>query len=135
MIKKLILTYYYVWFQGHLRSKYADDFSHHWCHAFLQVLLTFFCLLIASLNIINASFDLNIIATTGRRSLVGLVLIIPGFILYHLLFNIYEADKKDDDPAKFKIVITKGSKVISWLIFIVSRLLAMGSIYIVRMLK
>lgn len=135
MMKKWVLVYYYVWFQGHLRSKYADDFSHHWFHAFLQVLLTLSCLIMTLLIIINAWFDLNIIATIGRHSLVVLVLIIPGFILYHLLFNLYEADKKDDDPAKFNIVITKGSKVIAWMIFIGSPILVLAAIHITSILK
>ena len=117
MIKRMILTYYYVWLQGHTRSKYAKDFSNYWFRAFLQLVMTQFFMLFYLLIVINLLFDVKITRFFGKVSFLFLFVILPSLALYHLLFSVYKADKENDDPTKFGINITKRSKVICWLVY------------------
>lgn len=114
-MKKLILKYYFVWFQGHTRSKYASQFSHHWLHAFFQVCLTLFFILILGVFGLEKITSTNLLF--GKLLSMMLYLIFPSFLLYLLLFKYYEIDKKNDDPSAFGIKITKQTKIISWIVY------------------
>ena len=129
MIKRLILTYYYVWFQGHKRSKYAKDFSHYWYSAFLQLVATQSFILFNLLILIDMLFDFKITSLFGKHGSIFLIGIIPSLLLYYLLFNIYNADKENDEPTKFGINITKRSKVFSWAVFILAPLSMFALMY------
>lgn len=129
MIKRMILTYYYVWLQGHTRSKYANDFSHHWFSAFLQLVMTQSLILVHAFILIDALFDLKITKSFGKYGFIFFFGIIPSLILYHLLFNVYKADKENDEPIKFGITITKRNKIISWLVYALVPLLLINTMY------
>lgn len=119
MIKKFILTYYYVWFQGHKRSKYAHQFSNHWFHGFLQVCMTVFFWITTLFFIMKKLFSIDLFIFNSYIYLF-VNCILPGLGLYYLLFYSYGADQKDDDPKNFDITITKKTRIISWAIFILS---------------
>lgn len=119
MIKKLLLTYYYVWFQGHKRSKYAHQFSNHWFHGFLQVCATVFFLLVSLLFIIKKLFSINLFLSNNYLYLL-VYLVLPALCLYYLLFYSFGADQKNDDPTYLGVTITKNTRIISWIIFVLS---------------
>ena len=129
MIKRMILTYYYVFLQAHTRSKYGKDFTNSWVKPYLQLAMTQSFILFHAFFLIDMLFDLKITKSLGRYGLVAIFFIIPSLILDHLLFNIYKADKDNDEPIKFGITITKRNKIISWLVYVLVPLLLINTMY------
>lgn len=118
MFNKLLLTFYYVWFQGHKRSKYAKDFSHHWLHAFFQVSITFFLLMLSAIMVIEKIFPVKIVYFSYNKWLtVFLYFVLPSVLLYYYLFSYLKAEKENDDPSHLGIEITKTKKIFSWVAF------------------
>jgi len=117
MLKDLLLKYFYVWFQAHKRSKYAGDFSHHWYSGLLQVCLTAFFLLFNISILLEKLLRMQIVKGMNNIVFWIVYLIIPALCLYYILFKHYGVDKEDDDPIKFGISITKGTRVVSWIVF------------------
>ena len=124
MIKTFLLKYYYVWFQGHKRSRYAHQFSHHWFRAFAQVCISAFFWLVIIAYAINKTFMID---SFHFGKYIGILLygILPACILYYLLFHCFGANQNNDDPSHLGISITKKTKIVSWIIFILSPLILM----------
>ncbi len=118
MFKTLLLKYYYVWFQGHKRSKYAHQFSHYWLSGFLQVVATLIFFVFTFLIIVERTLGVRLSAGLSKWELVILFIIIPSLLLYYLLFNYYGVDKNNDDPSAFGIRITKRTKIIAWIVYV-----------------
>ncbi len=118
MFKTLLLKYYYVWFQGHKRSKYAHQFSHHWAHGFLQVSITLLFVLSTLSIVIERTFGVSFVGTFSKSEFSILFLIVPSLLLYYLLFHYYGVDMNNDDPSAFGIRITKRTKIIAWIVYV-----------------
>jgi hypothetical protein len=127
-MKKLLLKYYFFWFQGHNRSKYAYQFSHHWYHAFLQVCATLSFAVFLLVFCLEKLTSTNLLFSNIKFLPVILYSIVPSILLYVLLFNYYKIDKNNDDPSEFGIEITKRTKVISWMVYILSFVITIGAI-------
>lgn len=117
MFRTLLLKYYFVWFQGHKRSKYAHQFSHHWYRGFLQVAVTLTILLATFQVIIERTLGISLVGRFSKLELLILYMVIPSLILYYLLFHYYGLDKNNDDPSSFDIIITKRTRIIAWVIY------------------
>ena len=128
-MKNILLKYYFVWFQGHKRSKYAQQFSHYWFSAFLQVCATEFLILICVRLLIELLFEYRL-PDFGKFGYVFLYLVVPALVTYSLIFKVYKVDKEEDDPSKFGIVITKRTRLFSWLVYITIPLFVFVLIYL-----
>lgn len=124
MFRELLLKYYYVWFQGHKRSKYAHQFSHHWFRAFCQVCISVFFWLVSISFLVKKLFSVD---TFQFNKYVGtfLYLIVPTLAVYYILFHCFGADQKNDDPTYLGVTINKNTRIISWIVFILSPVLLM----------
>lgn len=132
MLRKIILTYYYVFFQAHSRSKYAKQFTSAWQQVFIQIsvsLSTFILgIVICFENIFNKRFFPHI----EKFSFIILFGILPGVILYQLLFNVYKISKENDDHNKVGIIITKPIRIIAWFFYVFSILFPILALFIRR---
>jgi|GEM_PF-714900 len=122
MVRKILLKYYYVWFQAHKRSKYAHEFSHYWFSGFLQVCVTVGFIVINAIMILEKCFDIVILNPKNAVAFWTCFLILPSTLLYYLLFLYCKADKENDDPSHLGITITRSTKIISWIVFILAPL-------------
>lgn len=122
MIKKLFLTYYYVWFQAHKRSKYAHQFSLHWYQSFLQVCLTVGMLVLGCFIFLDKLLEVNL--KIGKLTFLALFILVSSFV-YYLLFVRYNANKESDETNQFGIIITKCTRLIAWSVFLLSFIIPM----------
>lgn len=129
-MRKMILTYYYVWFQGHKRSKYAHQFSHHWFHAFAQMCVTLNLLVVIFAAMVETLFSVRFLLSLHKIYALLAYCIIPSILLYFILFHFYGASKTDDEPKALGIHITKKNRILAWCIFILLLPLVFLSIYI-----
>ena len=131
MFRKLLLTYYYVWFQGHKRSKNAHTFPeyYYWWAAFLQVSSTFMLVLL-SIGFVMTEMGILPISILKNKILVLLVYaLLPSGYVYYMLFKCYKADKENDDEKRMGITINRKIRVLCWVIYIAIPLGIMVALY------
>jgi len=134
-MKKIILTYYFVWFKSHKNSKYAHQFNHYWYHALLQVCVTTFLCLVLTTFLVELLFHILIIKIMAKYVFLTTYLILPSLVLYHLIFNFYGVKKANDSPARFGIKITKTTKVMAWVTYFGTLLLVLLFLFFQKELR
>ena len=134
-MKKIILTYYFIWFQAHKESRYAHQFDNYWCHALLQVCLTTILCLLLFTFLIDITLSVNIIKLTNSFVFLLLYVLLPFIAMYYLIFNFYGVVKDSDSPSRFGIQITKKKKIFAWVIYFGCLLLVCSFIYFQQALK
>lgn len=120
MFRKLLLTYYYVWFQGHKRGKNAHTFPeyYHWWAAFLQVSSTFMLIFIGVGFVINEIGILPFFILKNKILVLLVYGLLPSGYVYYMLFNCYKADKENDDEKRVGIIIDKKIRILCWVVYI-----------------
>jgi len=114
MIKKVILTYYAVWYMAHKNSKHADDFGYFWLSALLMVGES-----IGALMTVVYLFVLGIIgAQTLSEYIFYILFFLPFPIIYYLIFKKYGVDKNAEDESFDYLKICKRKIIQSWIFFI-----------------
>ena len=127
-MNNILLCYYAVWYLAHKNSKYAKDFSHYWYSAFLQVVESLFAVIMIILVLLTEIFDIRI--HIGKFSWIILFAIIPGLLLYYLIFHIYKVDKNAEDADFDYLRINKTKKIAAWSFYIFINFLMLFSIYL-----
>jgi len=115
MLKKLILTYYYIWLIRQFEFKNARDRD--WFTAFCLVFITFFAYLVVLIGFAEVIFDFRILRFFKKGPLSFLLFVIQGGLFYFLLFHIYGASKIPGDPIEKEIRITNRKKKLAFLFF------------------
>lgn len=91
-MKKILLTYYYVFLEGHSKKSKPP----YWFFAFAQVtvtlLLFFFPILFFVEDLLNIKMN-----QLGAMFFLG---VIPSYLIYLLLFDIFKFDKFFDEDKK-----------------------------------
>ena len=71
--------------------------------------------------VVEKIFPIKIVYFTHNRWLaVFLYFVLPSTLLYYYLFRYLKAGKENDDPTHLGIKITKSTKIISWIVFILT---------------
>ncbi len=129
-MKRIILKYYFVCLLGHKNSKYAYQFSHYWYHAFLQVCVTFILTLAFFALFIEHLLSIEVFLIHSRIS-TAIFSVISCVLVYLLIFKYYKINKDEYDPTVYGIVITKRTKMIAWVCFILPFVTILGLFWIV----
>lgn len=132
MFKRILITYYAVWYMAHKNSKHAKDFSHYWFHAMLQVAVTAFAVLMISISILEEIIGIRVMTYPGVIYAIG---IIPGLILYYLIFHQYGVDKNAKDEDFNYLNINKSKKITAWFFFIGINLSMILTFYVLTKIK
>lgn len=129
-MKRLIVTYYAVWYLAHKNSKHAKDFSHYWYHAFLQVAASVSAILVSIFVLIDGIFGVRPIFFSGKFTFVFVFLIIPACLLYYLIFYKYGVDKNASDQDFDYLKINRKKKIRAWLFFLFNLVFVMLLMYL-----
>jgi len=134
-MKKILLTYYFVWFEAHKNSKYAHQFNNYWCHALFQVCTTTLLCLLFCTFLTEIILSVNIIKSMNQYIILLIYAISPFIVLYYLIFKFYGVKKANDSPVRFGIKITKTTKITAWVTYFGTLLLVLLFLFFQKELR
>lgn len=109
-MKKILLIYYYVFLEGHTKKSKPP----YWFFAFAQVVVTIFLFLFPIFFGIEDFLNIKL-NWLGTVFFLG---VIPSYIIYLLLFDIFKFDKFFNEDKKRELSITKKTVYAAYFVYI-----------------